>query len=114
MKEIIWSYGEKPEKSSKIDNKCVESTFGKPEDAINTALTHGMELKNFGLELDISDPMSGYKLAESKKDIFNQKMNERELVGRSGHNPFLISNDYLKDLKNQDEFLRPQNSNFEK
>lgn len=119
MKEIIWSYGEKPEKSSKTDreNKTEKKNYGKPNDAINTALTQSIDTQStqsFGLGLDISDPMSGYKLSESKKDMFNQKMNQRELVGRSGHNPFLTNNNYLKDLENQDEFLRPQNSNFEK
>ena len=119
MKEIIWSHGEKPEKSSKVDRInyiTSKEEYGKPKDAINTALTQGVNKLTSCLSenLDLSDPISGYKLTETKKEIFNEKMNQRELIGRSGHNPFLTNNNYLKDLENQDVFLRPQNSNFEK
>ena len=48
----------------------------------------------------------------NKREKHNEKINERLLMSTAPINPFLANNDYLKDLENQDTFLKPQNSNF--
>ena len=37
----------------------------------------------------------------------------REWVSQINTNPFLQGNDYLNDLKNEDTFLRPRNTNID-
>jgi len=38
-------------------------------------------------------------------------LNDRELVGQVGQNPFHTSNNYLNDLEVQQNFLMPKASN---
>ena len=71
--------------------------------------------------IDNSMPRDGlYREAYSFSNIDNtngtkrennfEKMNEREMVAQTNLNPFLSSN-YLEDLRVQENFLTPQNSN---
>lgn len=46
----------------------------------------------------------------SKREVLDNKMLERELVAQRGSNPFSVSSDYVKDIMNQDTFLRGMNS----
>lgn len=46
----------------------------------------------------------------TKRESNSERMNQRELVAQTNRNPFLSSN-YLEDLRVQEEFLTPQNSN---
>jgi hypothetical protein len=48
----------------------------------------------------------------NKRELQNEKMNERMLVTTASINPFMANNDYIKDLENQDNFLKPQDSNI--
>ena len=47
---------------------------------------------------------------DSREKQFSQ-LNDREMVAQTNMNPFFSSN-YLEDLKVQEQFLTPQNSNF--
>lgn len=44
----------------------------------------------------------------------NEKLSTREHIIQRKVNPFLVDNDFKKDLEIQNEFLIPKNSNFEK
>ena len=46
----------------------------------------------------------------SKRENNFERMNQREMIAQTNLNPFLPSN-YLEDLRVQEEFLTPQNSN---
>jgi len=48
----------------------------------------------------------------NKKESTLDKMGQREWISQSNRNPFMSTNNYIKDLEVQDEFLKPQNSNF--
>ena len=50
----------------------------------------------------------------TKKELCDKRMASRDLAIQGLCNPFMIENNYLEDLSNQDEFLRPQNSNYKK
>ena len=49
--------------------------------------------------------------APSKRENNFTKMNEREMIPQKNLNPFITTN-YLEDLKIQEDFLTPQNSNL--
>ena len=48
----------------------------------------------------------------SKKELCDKRMASRDLAIQGLCNPFMFKNDYLEDLTNQDQYLRPQNSNY--
>jgi hypothetical protein len=48
----------------------------------------------------------------NKREIANEKMNERHMISQISQNPFLAKNTYLEDLDIQENFLKPKNSNF--
>ena len=50
-------------------------------------------------------------MKNNKKEIFNDKLNSRHMVGLMDKNPFMVNNKYIDDLVNQNTFLRPQSSN---
>ena len=50
----------------------------------------------------------------TKKELCDKRMANRDLAIQGLCNPFMIENNYLEDLSNQDNFLRPQDSNYKK
>jgi hypothetical protein len=44
----------------------------------------------------------------SKKELCGKRMASRDLAIQGLCNPFMFKNDYLEDLTNQDQYLRPQ------
>tara|TARA_Y100000816_G_C26084192_1_gene571854 strand:+ start:83 stop:382 length:300 start_codon:yes stop_codon:yes gene_type:complete len=49
----------------------------------------------------------------SKKEICNERILNRDLIIQRNINPFLMKNDYLDDLEQQDKYLRPKDSNID-
>ena len=49
---------------------------------------------------------------EAKKGIVSERLAQRDKVATSMVNPYLRKNDYLEDIKTQDEMLRPKMSSF--
>ena len=87
MNEIKWTNGESCIRSKRIVN----------DDLSNQFLVENQEPKTF-----------------NKRDIANNKINERIMISQIGQNPFLSRNNYLEDLDIQENFLKPKNSNFQK
>ena len=54
----------------------------------------------------------GMVVHETKREINNLKLGNREIMGNTTKNPFL-KNNYLEDIMNQENFLTPKNSNNE-
>jgi len=50
----------------------------------------------------------------TKKELCDKRMASRDLAIQGLCNPFMVENNYLEDLSNQDNFLRPQDSNYKK
>ena len=50
----------------------------------------------------------------TKKELCDKRMASRDLAIQGLCNPFMKKNDYLEDLSNQDNYLRPQDSNYKK
>lgn len=94
MKEFIWKFGEKPEKSLRTPIQAEDETITDKKEIIETIE------KN--LEFEIIN----------KRESVDAKLNERQLVGQRSGNPFFSNSSYLDDLKTHDDFLIPKNSNF--
>ena len=98
MEELVWSTGEKYEKSSKKDNPNLQVT---------------REIANLNENNNDINNNEIFRI-NNKREEANHKLSERHLVGKLNQNPFMINNDYIKDLDIQQSFLIPKNSNIDK
>jgi len=94
MKEFIWKFGEKPDKSLR--------PLVQTEDEIITDKKKNIETIEKNLEFEIIN----------KRESVDAKLNDRQLVGQRNGNPFFSNSSYLDDLKTHDDYLIPKNSNF--
>lgn len=99
MEELVWSTGEKYEKSSKKDNPLLQVT---------------KEITDSNDNMNINSNNNEIFRINNKREDANHKLSERYLVGQLNQNPFMINNDYIKDLDIQQNFLIPKNSNNDK
>ena len=106
MEELVWSTGEKYEKSSKEDNPNLKVMRE------NVSVTN-VGLTNSDLNVNNGDNNDIFRI-NNKREEANHKLSERHLVGQLNQNPFMINNDYIKDLDIQQSFLIPKNSNIDK
>lgn len=97
MEELVWSTGEKYEKSLKKDNPNLQE-MREIADLNNNNSNNNNEIFRIN----------------NKREQANHKLNERHLLGQIKQNPFMINNDYIKDLDIQQSFLIPKNSNIDK
>ena len=100
MIQLRWSLNEKYEKTPRR----------KPEQHIPSEQTQTMEeeivTRSEFLKLQDNDE------SDNKRESTYSKMGERDLISQSNMNPFMSKNNYVNDLDVQDQFLKPQNSNF--
>jgi len=122
MEELIWSNEEKYEKSLKSDNPNLQQI---------------QQINNYGNENNNVDNFNNFEQCENvimnnipdddlflsnnnnneifrinnKREEANHKLSERYLVGQTKQNPFMLDNNYIKDLTIQQNFLIPKNSN---
>ena len=90
MNELTWTDGTKPDKSSKNDKEFYLKDNSNSENNIST---------------EKSDSIT-------KRELANDKLNEREMIKQVCDNPFLMNNNYIDVISTQQEFLTPQNSNY--
>ncbi len=102
MEELVWSTGEKYEKSSKKDNPNLQQVTRENTDLNDNIADNNNQLNNEIFRIN------------NKREEANHKLSERYLVGQLNQNPFMINNDYIKDLDIQQNFLIPKNSNIDK
>ena len=57
--------------------------------------------------------LNEWKESSLKKSTLSKRLSNREQFANISRNPYLINNNYLEDLKNQDVYLRPKMSSFE-
>ena len=127
--EIIWRKGERGDRSLKTDNPKNENKNVENADKSNNASESNNvnEIKKAGnISLSLPPIVNGIhnsllpdnslfknntNMKNNKKEIFNDKLNSRHMVGLMDKNPFMVNNKYIDDLVNQNTFLRPQSSN---
>ena len=84
VKDSFYEKSKKNEKHTVIGNNVMETILQEGQEFINKHDSREKQLSEF---------------------------NQREMVAQTNMNPFFSSN-YLEDLKVQEQFLTPQNSNF--
>jgi len=92
-----WSKNDEVFKKSLKNKKVIDCTNDEKKDFIDYRSFSKSETK------DIND-----------KNIFNDRLTDREKMIQTSINPYLSNNNYLSDLKTQNDFLRPKNSSYEK
>ena len=116
---IKWTYGEPGEKSAiKKDNpfssvRDTVSDFAISENDKKRLSRDFIQPENIQQVLYGNVAKESFQSKQNKREETNNKMLEREMIAQTNSNPFLLGNDYLEDLSVQDQFLTPQNSNFD-
>lgn len=94
----LWSFGEKPERSFKINN--TSENFINNDMNVTTNTNYSISINQFG----------EFRKGNNKREIVNSKLDERYSIGHIGQNPFNIENNYIKDLDVQQKFMIPKSS----
>lgn len=102
MEEYVWRKGtEKCERSYITDKpQPVDSsaTMDSIENKIPSTVASNAEIPLSGIHREISN----------KREISSLKLSERHLMGQTTYNPFMVTNNYVKDIDVQMSFLMPQ------
>lgn len=120
--EWKWTCGEKMEKTPRPSQKIIkrgeyyeEEAYQQPqqisENHERTAYEQSLLSENDIWSIDGSVFID--KPLNKREDNYN-KMSEREMFGQINQNPFLVQNNYLDDLMNQEKFLKPMSTSSEK
>ena len=67
--------------------------------------TERIDMREKNIEEEL---VSEHEETYSKKELCDKRMASRDLAIQGLCNPFMFKNDYLEDLTNQDQYLRPQ------
>jgi hypothetical protein len=120
--EWKWTCGEKMEKTPRIPSTITKKGEYYEEDPYQqeqqssatherTAYEQSLLSENDIWSIDGSVFID--KPLNKREDNYN-KMSEREMFGQINQNPFLVQNNYLDDLMNQEKFLKPMSTSSEK
>jgi hypothetical protein len=120
--EWKWTCGEKMDKTPRIPPTIVKKEEYYQEDSYQqqhqtsenherTAYEQSLLSENDIWSIDGSVFID--KPLNKREDNYN-KMSEREMFGQINQNPFLVQNNYLDDLMNQEKFLKPMSTSSEK
>ena len=113
----VWSNGIPYEKSSKRDNIKVNDDIKEEETGgIKEEITTEINSVRQSLEVQLNSHGTLFSRNESgsRREDTYYKMAEREKQIQISRNPFLLNGNYITDLMNQDKYMKPKNSNFEK
>ena len=134
-KSLLWSFGEKPERSMKrneeeknnirMDTTLEINTILNNNDMMmdnnmnNNTMMMDTTIENVNINTNTNMSMSISQMGEfrktnNKRELVNSKLDERYSIGHIGQNPFNRENDYMKDLENQQKFMIPKSSYDEK
>lgn len=91
MNELKWTLGE----------PCIRSL--KPSQSPVSPISSTLS--------ELQQPIEAH-VPSNKREMVNEKMNERLMISQINQNPFLVQNKYLDDLYVQETFLKPKNSNL--
>ena len=70
-------------------------------------------INRFETDTIMKTQLNEWKESSLKKSTLSKRLSNRDQIGNISRNPYLINNNYLEDLKNQDIYLRPKMSSFE-
>jgi len=97
-----WSNGEKYERSYPDDKRRIEIEKSKKTIEEEIIENHKDTFNNVVIREEL----------RNKREENAERLKERDLPFQSNMNPFMNSSNYVEDVTNRDNFLRPINSNF--
>jgi hypothetical protein len=97
-----WSNGEKYERSYPDDKRKIEIEQSKKSMEEEIIDNHMESFNNNIIREDL----------RNKREENAERLKDRDLPFQSNMNPFMNSTNYVEDITNRDNFLRPINSNF--
>jgi hypothetical protein len=106
-KFIKWSNNTKYEKSYIKDRDNINN---EKNNVVEQALTENLALNN-KTEFDRLIP-EGFTKQSNKREGQNEKLLSRGMMIQKNINPFLDTSHYLKHLDEEQNYLRPKDSNF--
>ncbi len=71
-----------------------------------------VDMREQNIEMNMANECLDIMEAENKREICSKRLLERKQVVQSNKNPFLSNNNYLEDINNEMNFLRPVDSNY--
>ena len=98
-----WTQNEKQEKSKikkklQVDNNSNNGNNGNETQSLDENI---YDLSNFNNNED------GSKFpVEYKREVNSERLSKRQYVIQNSINPFLLKNNYIDDINNQDKYLR--------
>ena len=117
--EWKWTCGEKMEKTPRVKTNVKKEEYYQDDpyqqqpstnhdrSAYEQSLLSENDIWSIDGSVFIDKPLN------KREDNYN-KMSEREMFGQINQNPFLVQNNYLDDLMNQERFLKPMSTSSEK
>jgi len=124
--EWKWSIGEKyerslrPIKNDKNEEQFKQNNLNNENQVVNQCLYSEDEAYDYdfvkqGQQGQQNQLINEFQKQPNKREDTYNRMAEREMVGQRGMNPFFPQgNNYLEDLMNQDNFLKPISTSMEK
>lgn len=117
-RQIVWKIGDKKLNKSPIEktNIILDKKLERNKEDIenkekNNFLSNNAEYNlnmiNFRENIEIS-----IENKTNNRDLLEKRLSGREKMNSGWVNPFLPTNKYLEDLSNENEYLRPQNTNI--
>lgn len=106
----LWTKGEPVERSLRRKQPPSAQQHQPQQEA--TQPDDQLEQYGYSSTYDAHNPnVDGFTRQANKRDSFNEMLSNRDMHTQVGQNPFLAGESYLKHLKIQEDFLRPQNTN---
>ena len=73
-----------------------------------------LDMREKNIEEEIIEKCSNIMDVENKREACNARMTDRQHIIQSNINPFMSNNNYLEDINNETQYLRPIDSNCKK
>jgi hypothetical protein len=103
--EWKWTKGENYERTKRIKREPLENSFSFTQQIEQTAYESSLHYDESSWEL-MNHTQNGF-LSSNKREDTDKKWAEREMMNQVNKNPFLVENDYVKDMEIRDSFLKP-------
>ena len=105
-KYVVWKKGTM--NKTYINNNIDNNTNNNIDNNTNNNM-----MDRFETDTIMKSQLNEWKESSLKKSTLSKRLSNRDQFGNISRNPYLINNNYLEDLKNQDVYLRPKMSSFE-
>ena len=110
MQELVWSYGDKPQRS--LRRRSVEQSqiikdngISVEERKTSNHVTANRCLLENEDQLSLKHIEDEWTKSNKREESYN-KMSEREMIGQRGYNPFNPTNNYFDNLLEHEKYVK--------